>query len=105
MNIYIASVAVVLSTTGDEELLNTQHLPYPVLAETIEAAAEQIKQFAFERWNPSDGWRAHQAVIVPMSAEFYENAVGVYQGGGFDLSEDGQTFYFSSDVQATEILM
>lgn len=66
-----------------------QHKPSFVMAETIEAAADQLKAAAFEGWKKEDGWTTHNAIIIPVTKEFVdvlEKALPAKES--FDLSSD-----------------
>lgn len=73
-----------------------EHLPALVPAASINAASEQVEVFAKDRWKLSEGWYGHQAVITPVTKEFFDLALDALEAGAIDEgdAETEQTFQF-----------
>lgn len=98
MKIYIASLIAIsdLIAEGDDRPASiSMSIPALIPAQSIEAAAEQAKKFAFDKWKPEEGWHTHQATIMAVTEAFYEAASAAALAGILDMSEEeGQTFNF-----------
>jgi hypothetical protein len=69
----------------------TEHKPLILLAHSINEAAEKAKVFAFESWPIDETWYGHQAAIIAVSKEFYDNIFEADDLDLLDLSDEGET--------------
>lgn len=80
---------------ADTKTENTyvEQIPAIVPAESIAHAARNARDYAYQRWNPNDGWYGHQATVMSVTKEFYEAAGRALNDGLIDWTPDeGQCF-------------
>jgi hypothetical protein len=73
------------------------HFPFMLLATSIQGAAVDAKQMAFERWPKEEFWYGHNAAIASVPGDIHAPIKQAYIDGQMDMSaegEEGQCFPF-----------
>lgn len=70
--------------------------PALIPATSIEEAAENARAHVFAEWPTSEGWYGHQAVVMPVTQQFFDLAQAVWIAGGVgEDAEEARCFEFS----------
>ena len=77
-------------------------LPAIIPAQTMENAAEVVKNFSLKKWREKDGWHTHSAAIMPVTETFFNIVDAARKVDVLDFSADepDQYFYFDSALDA-----
>ncbi len=73
-----------------------EHTAALIPAKSMEAAADQAKAFALDKWKPDAGWYSHQAVVLPVTKQFFILAFDALDSGVIDelTDEEARCFIF-----------
>lgn len=103
MKIYIAAIIAfspIQNVDANREDSLSMMMPALIPAENIDAAAEECKQHAFDRWKPDEGWYGHHADVMPVTKDFFDKAFAAYRAGIIDMTpegfEDGRSYTFET---------
>jgi len=111
MRFYVAAILVITDVQNDSGVSDSSRdsllpkeipigsycecIPAFIPAESMEAAADLARVYAFERWKPEDGWRGHQANILPIAEAQIDAMLGAYDLNALEVDDShGLTFNF-----------
>lgn len=102
MNSIRLYVGAVLAISATGELDST---PFAIITPSIEIAADEAREFAFEAWPMNEGWTGHYASIVPVDNGIYALLGNAAENGTLDLdvpreSKSGFRFKPPNDISA-----
>ncbi len=104
MKIYCMSVIAFRLEENDNgiEIGMVYHAPAMIRAYSIEEAADNAKNFAFNNWKETDGFYGHQVAVTLVTKEFYNLAGEVMRAGVVNMAQNeaDQVFVFDAGLEA-----